>query len=46
VVSWARYIAPPPEDADAEAIEAKRQELNDTIERARLRAEEFLAQRR
>jgi lysophospholipid acyltransferase (LPLAT)-like uncharacterized protein len=46
VLSWARYVAPPAADADAEAIEAKRQELNDTIERARLRAEEFVAQRR
>lgn len=46
VVSWARTVAPPAVDADSEAQEAKRQELNDALERARLRAEEHLLQRR
>ena len=46
VVSWARTVAAPLPDADAETLEAKRQELNDALERARLRAEAHLAQRR
>jgi lysophospholipid acyltransferase (LPLAT)-like uncharacterized protein len=39
VVSWARKVAAPAADADAETMEAKRQELNDALERARARAE-------
>ena len=46
VVSWARFVAPADVDADANTVEAKRQELNDALEQARLRAEEFLAHRR
>ena len=46
VVSWARRIDPPPPEADTDALEAKRQELNDALERARLQAEAHLAQRR
>ena len=42
-VSWARKVAAPAPDADAAALEAKRQELNDALERARLRAEEHFA---
>jgi hypothetical protein len=38
-VSWARAVAAPADDADAETLEAKRQELNDALERARLQAE-------
>ena len=38
-VSWARAVAAPAADADADALEAKRQELNDALERARLQAE-------
>jgi lysophospholipid acyltransferase (LPLAT)-like uncharacterized protein len=38
-VSWARAVAPPAADADAATLEAKRQELNDALERARLNAE-------
>ncbi|MFY9935499.1 MAG: lysophospholipid acyltransferase family protein [Silvibacterium sp.] len=41
-VSWARKVAAPPTDADAETLEATRQELNDALERARLRAEAHL----
>jgi len=45
-VSWARPVAPPAEDADSAALEAKRQELNDALERARQNAERyFLAQK-
>lgn len=43
VVSWARRVEAPGADADAAALEAKRQELNDALERARRRAEEHLA---
>jgi lysophospholipid acyltransferase (LPLAT)-like uncharacterized protein len=39
-VSWARAVAAPAANADAETLEAKRQELNDALERARMRAEE------
>jgi lysophospholipid acyltransferase (LPLAT)-like uncharacterized protein len=46
VVSWARFVAPLSADADADAVESKRQELNEALERARLRAEEYVAQRR
>ena len=45
VVSWARRVAAPAADADAETMEAKRVELNEALERARLRAEEHLAGR-
>jgi lysophospholipid acyltransferase (LPLAT)-like uncharacterized protein len=40
-VSWARPVAPPAEDADPAALEAKRQELNDALERARQNAERY-----
>lgn len=43
VVSWSRPVAPPPTDADAAALEAKRQELNEAMERARLNAEQYLS---
>lgn len=43
VVSWARAVAPPPADADAATLETRRVELNDALERARLRAEAHLA---
>jgi lysophospholipid acyltransferase (LPLAT)-like uncharacterized protein len=46
VVSWARAVAAPAADADAAALETKRVELNEALERARLRAEEHLGQRR
>jgi lysophospholipid acyltransferase (LPLAT)-like uncharacterized protein len=39
IVSWSRPVAPPLPDADAATLEAKREELNDTIERARRNAE-------
>jgi hypothetical protein len=42
VVSWARAVAAPAADADAAALAAKRVELNEALERARLRAEEHL----
>lgn len=42
VVSWSREVAPPVPDADADTLEAKRQELNEAIERARLNAEQRL----
>lgn len=45
VVSWARAVAPAAADADAGTLEMKRQELNDALERARLRAERHLAAR-
>jgi len=38
-VSWSRKVAAPPPDADSAALEQTRQELNDALERARLRAE-------
>ena len=46
VVSWARAVAAPAADADQAALDAKRQELNEALERARLRAEEHIARRR
>jgi lysophospholipid acyltransferase (LPLAT)-like uncharacterized protein len=39
VISWSRMIAAPPKDADEAALEAVRLELNDSLERARARAE-------
>jgi lysophospholipid acyltransferase (LPLAT)-like uncharacterized protein len=45
VVSWARAVAAPAADADAAELETKRVELNDALERARLRAEEHVAGR-
>jgi lysophospholipid acyltransferase (LPLAT)-like uncharacterized protein len=45
VVSWARKIDAPAADADAAALETRRQELNDAMERARRRAEEHVARR-
>jgi lysophospholipid acyltransferase (LPLAT)-like uncharacterized protein len=39
VVSWARLIPPPLPTADVEMLEEKRQELNEALERARVRAE-------
>ena len=42
-VSWARKVAAPAEDADAATLERTRQELNDALERARLRAERHFA---
>lgn len=42
-VSWARTVAAPAKDADAAALEAVRTELNDALERARLRAEAYFA---
>lgn len=43
VVSWGRVVDPPAADGDAATLEAKRAELNETMERARLRAEVHLA---
>jgi len=40
IVSWSRSVTPPPADADATTLEAKRQELNEAIERARQNAEQ------
>ena len=42
VVSWSRRVAPPAPDADAAALEAKRQELNEAIQRSRLNAERHI----
>jgi lysophospholipid acyltransferase (LPLAT)-like uncharacterized protein len=42
VVSWARAVSAPAADADAATLEIKRVELNDALERARLRAEKHL----
>jgi lysophospholipid acyltransferase (LPLAT)-like uncharacterized protein len=39
IVSWSRAVSPPPLDADPATLEAKREELNEAIERARLNAE-------
>ena len=44
VVSWTRTILPPPPNAGVDDLEAKRQELNDALERARIRAENHLSQ--
>jgi hypothetical protein len=46
VVSWARAVSAPAADADAATLEAKRVELNEALERARMRAEEHAARRR
>jgi lysophospholipid acyltransferase (LPLAT)-like uncharacterized protein len=43
VVSWARAVEAPAPDADAATLEAKRMELNDAMERARLAAEAHVA---
>ncbi|MGC1363448.1 MAG: lysophospholipid acyltransferase family protein [Silvibacterium sp.] len=40
-VSWARSVAAPSREADAEALEAARLELNNALERARLQAEAY-----
>lgn len=45
-VSWARAVDAPGAEDSAEMLEAKRQELNDALERARLRAEEHFAKTR
>ena len=45
-VSWARAVAAPGAEDSAEMLEAKRQELNDALERARLRAEEHFVKTR
>jgi len=42
-VSWARSIPAPPGEADADALETTRVELNNALERARLQAEAFFA---
>lgn len=42
-VSWARPIPAPSKEADADALEATRVELNNALERARLQAEAFFA---
>ena len=42
-VSWARAVSAPRADADAATLEAKRIELNDALERARMRAEAHFA---
>jgi hypothetical protein len=39
IVSWSRPVAPPATDADTSTLEAKRQELNEALERARRNAE-------
>ena len=44
-VSWARSLDAPPKDADADALEARRIELNDALERARSQAERYFAVR-
>ena len=43
VVSWARAVDAPNADSDAKTLEAKRVELNDALERARLAAEAHVA---
>ena len=45
VVSWARVVTAPAPDADPATLETKRAELNDALERSRLRAEAHLAGR-
>ncbi|HEY1810065.1 MAG TPA: lysophospholipid acyltransferase family protein [Acidobacteriaceae bacterium] len=44
VVSWARPVPAPPPEAAPEALEAARRELNEALERARLRAETHFGQ--
>jgi hypothetical protein len=46
VVSWACPVQAPAADADQSALEAKRVELNEALERARMRAEEHIARTR
>jgi lysophospholipid acyltransferase (LPLAT)-like uncharacterized protein len=43
-VSWARAVAAPASDAGPEALEAKRVELNDALERARTQAERHFSE--
>lgn len=43
VVSWVRGVGAPAPDADAAILETKRLELNEALERARLRAEQYFA---
>ena len=45
-VSWARAVEAPAQDADAATLEAKREELNDALERARMQAERHFARQR
>jgi len=45
VVSWARAVEAPAADAAPATLEAKRVELNEALERARVRAEEHLGLR-
>lgn len=45
VVSWAREVAAPDAGADSAALEVKRLELNDALERARLAAERYFGYR-
>lgn len=45
IVSWSRAVAPPAKDADAAMLEAKRMELNEAMERARLNADNHIALR-
>jgi hypothetical protein len=42
-VSWARKVPAPAPDADAATLELTRLELNEALERARLRAERHFA---
>jgi lysophospholipid acyltransferase (LPLAT)-like uncharacterized protein len=46
IVSWSRAVAPPAPDADPTVLEAKRQDLNEAIERARFNAEHHLETRK
>jgi hypothetical protein len=46
IVSWARAVAAPAPDANAAILEAKRVELNEALERARMRAEAHIAHRK
>ena len=43
-VSWAREVRVSAEDASPEALEAKRLELNDALERARMQAERYFGE--
>ena len=43
-VAWSHKVPAPAPDADAATLERTRQELNDALERARLRAEEYFGQ--
>lgn len=44
-VSWARAVTPPAPDAAPETLEAKREELNEALERARTKAERHFQKR-